>query len=502
MYLETLFPLFFVEQKVGWSAIPGAIPTQFRIREVQRRSVEYLLDFDTHDIELRRQNIEMNMNSVRAEWTKIFDATAAMASISGLRILGLPMHPSAFLEDVTQAYLEVFENGEWQRLQSCITSLSDRIEKLTHESVPDVESVSDDIYSEIEDISQQITVLNTERTTLYRNRQAERTQYEATQLRIMQIDEDLQKNKDALKLQNFGSTLSRRLNPSHCPTCDQPIDQSLLPQGSIGSVMSLDDNIDFLDAQRKALRRLLVRSDTVIKDISLEMIKIAEDVRKLSGRLRALKADLIAPSESASSAFIEQRLRLEQRLIQLRDVQARFDEKITHMCDQVLIWRGYLAEQKNLPSDKLSDADRSKIRLLESSIRSQLSRYGFITFPPKDLTVSEDSYRPEKEGFEIGFELSASDSIRLKWAYQLGLLDVSSKAQTNHPHLVVFDEPRQQEAAETSVAGLLVEAARMSQSGAQIIIATSENFSNITSVLEKIPCQICSFSGRMIGPVN
>ena len=39
LYVETLFPLFFVEQKVGWTAIPGAIPTQFRIREVHRRSV-------------------------------------------------------------------------------------------------------------------------------------------------------------------------------------------------------------------------------------------------------------------------------------------------------------------------------------------------------------------------------------------------------------------------------------------------------------------------------
>ena len=30
LYLETIFPLFWVEQKVGWSAIPAAIPTYFR----------------------------------------------------------------------------------------------------------------------------------------------------------------------------------------------------------------------------------------------------------------------------------------------------------------------------------------------------------------------------------------------------------------------------------------------------------------------------------------
>jgi hypothetical protein len=31
LYLETVFPLFWVEQKVGWSAIPAAIPTYLRI---------------------------------------------------------------------------------------------------------------------------------------------------------------------------------------------------------------------------------------------------------------------------------------------------------------------------------------------------------------------------------------------------------------------------------------------------------------------------------------
>ena len=37
----------------------------------------------------------------------------------------------------------------------------------------------------------------------------------------------------------------------------------------------------------------------------------------------------------------------------------------------------------------------------------------------------------------------------------------------NHPARAVFDEPRQQEAAVTSVAGLLVEAARVAKSEPQ-----------------------------------
>ena len=111
------------------------------------------------------------------------------------------------------------------------------------------------------------------------------------------------------------------------------------------------------------------------------------------------------------------------------------------------------------------------------------------------------SYRPEKEGFEIGFELSASDSIRLKWAYQLGLLDVSHRSATNHPGLVVFDEPRQQEAAETSVAGLLAEASRIAADGAQVLIATSEDLAKVRGFLKDVACELIVFDGKMIAPI-
>ena len=116
--------------------------------------------------------------------------------------------------------------------------------------------------------------------------------------------------------------------------------------------------------------------------------------------------------------------------------------------------------------------------------------------------MSRDSYRPEKEGFEIGFELSASDSVRLKWAYQLGLLDVAQATATNHPGLVVFDEPRQQEAAEASVAGLLAEASRIADNQSQILIATSEDLAKVRGFVSGIDCQLLVFEGKMIAPIS
>lgn len=142
-------------------------------------------------------------------------------------------------------------------------------------------------------------------------------------------------------------------------------------------------------------------------------------------------------------------------------------------------WAALLKEKSDLPGDLLSPSDKSKLNQFEGSIRTQLGAYQFNTTNPTAPTVSADTYRPEKEGFEIDFELSASDTIRLKWAYQLGLLDVVMTSATNHPRLLVMDEPRQQEAAEVSVAGLFSEAALVASDGAQILIATGERLASV-----------------------
>lgn len=50
LYLETIFPLLYVEQKLGWGRIPARYPTWFGIRDVGRRTVEFLLGLDAYAI--------------------------------------------------------------------------------------------------------------------------------------------------------------------------------------------------------------------------------------------------------------------------------------------------------------------------------------------------------------------------------------------------------------------------------------------------------------------
>jgi hypothetical protein len=108
--------------------------------------------------------------------------------------------------------------------------------------------------------------------------------------------------------------------------------------------------------------------------------------------------------------------------------------------------------------------------------------------------VSEN-FRVEKEGFEIGFQASASDTIRLKWAYQLGLLEVARTRSTHHTGLVIFDEPRQQEASKTSFRSLLERASRSGEYNQQVFFATSEDQNELEADLAGLRCNFIVING-------
>ena len=77
LYMETVFPLLFVEQKHGWSGIQARMPLHYRIREVGRRAVEFVLDLDAY--QTRCVGWKLNRNFV------LFSPTGPMHSTGSNR---------------------------------------------------------------------------------------------------------------------------------------------------------------------------------------------------------------------------------------------------------------------------------------------------------------------------------------------------------------------------------------------------------------------------------
>ena len=87
-----------------------------------------------------------------------------------------------------------------------------------------------------------------------------------------------------------------------------------------------------------------------------------------------------------------------------------------------------------------------KIALLKKRFIENLKRYSYSSlssFDGIDISITS-SLLPTIDGFDMKFDSSASDGIRVIWAFTMALLQVSIEKEGNHPGIIIFDEPAQQ----------------------------------------------------------
>jgi hypothetical protein len=478
--------------------MPAAFPHYFQIRDVARRAVEFILALDTHEIELKKQRLDLELAASNAAWAAKRDDLLALASTVNARVEGLPSAPTLSAAAIARSYLLSSDGTTWRPLEEVATSLRDRISELAHAQMPTVSDIVSEAEQEVEGLMALVADRNAKRSAIFRARQSEISQRASIGRRLAALEEDLQKNLDAQKLRNLGSAISETFAPDHCPTCTQPIADTLLAQRAGAAIMPVEQNIEYIRAQRGIFQRLSKQTDAAIEELERQLIAATSEVNESSSRLRALKNDLVAASGAPSIAALEERIPAEARLSGLEDALQHFEQTKLSLVALAEHHARLLAERSELPRDRLTEKDNATLVLMGELIREQAGSYGFSTFPPSELDISYESYRPEREGFEIGFEMSASDTIRLKWAYQLGLLEVARTAETHHAGLVIFDEPQQQKTARISFKKLLDRAATARKFGQQVIFATSEDRDELEAFLLGVNCNFIAFDTPIV----
>ncbi|MGC2778019.1 MAG: hypothetical protein WA418_20520 [Bradyrhizobium sp.] len=501
LYLETVFPLFWVEQKFGWSAIPAAIPTYMRIKEVQKRAVEFLLDLEVHDLELRRERLEESIASNAKEWSVKCEELERTVQRSAGRVVALSKKPLADPDALSRAHIEIAEADKWVVLSDVLSRYRISVAAIASAVVPDVEAQSGEVSEKLKSISARVDELNVQRINLHGIQQLKVADIGSLQRRIKTLNDDLIKNLDVQKLQRY-SGVAATLMPDRCPTCEQALLDTLLSQEAFAAIMPIGDNIEYIRSQKKMFEDILAREEEEAAIRSDQLAAIGAELAEHYAQIRLLRSELIAPGSNPSASVIEERIRGEAKIRELEALQSVFDESVDRLRVLQEVYLRLLDERERIPSDKLSAGDREKLRLLTELLQSQATEFGFSTFSPKELSISEDSYRPEKEGFEIGFETSASDAIRLKWAYQLSLLELACVKKTNHPNILLFDEPRQQSSSKVSFESLLNRASDAKKNNQQIVFSTSEDIETLQRIIDRIDCTRVIFAGYILQKIE
>ncbi|NKK64640.1 hypothetical protein GFL88_14100 [Rhizobium leguminosarum bv. viciae] len=501
LYLETVFPLFWVEQKSGWSSIPAAIPTYFRIREVHKRAVEFIAGLEAYEIERKREQLNQRINVLTSRWETNWHDLSQLLNRSASRIEALGTKPIVDLNAITKAFVSVATQGGWTPLDEHLRSLKSELDTISQAEVPVVSDNVPAIEAKLAEVISHAESLNVQRLSLNGVRQVKLADVDALTRRIQTLREDLQKNQDVQKLQRF-SGVQWSLSPDRCPTCEQGLQDTLLSQNALASIMPIEDNISYIKSEIRMFEDILRREEEENREREGLLSQLNRDLSEAYTAIRTLRADLVAPATSVSASAIEARILIERKIRDFSDLQSLFDDAVNSFNALSEQYMTLLQQRSVLPDDELSDSDKAKLNRLSELLRAQARQFGFKTFEPDDLAISQDTYRPEVEGFEIGFETSASDAIRLKWAYQLGLLELAASYSTKHPGVLVFDEPRQQSSSKVSFEQLLRRAATSKGRGQQVIFSTSEDLSILEPIIGEIDCTKIILKGHVLQPIS
>jgi hypothetical protein len=487
LYLEVLFPLFYVEQKFGWSGVAPRIPTHYRIRDPLQRAVEYVLGLSTLERIRALEALKEEEATIAAEWTAAVERLRAAASLENLRLI-LPDVKPVGVGQRQQAVLEASEGERWVPLdiveahwQERLSAIGDQVNTAgervgrSRDELATAEAQVRKLGAIVRDLREQLAISGADQ--------------DALAARLAGVEEDKRRLTDVQRIRRLGGELDLPLiAEGRCPTCQQELDGRDVASGTVSSI---EENIALLDAERVTL--LSMQAAAAERSARLEeSVGAAEaDLAAARDQVRLLRDELVGPSNAPSLSQVQERLTFESRLRgaeAVKDVCVAVEhelEELSIRLDDVRARRATLGEAA------ANSTDARILAAFRSSFQQQIAAYGLRSVPPDEVTIDERTLLPVNDGFELSFDValgfSASDTIRTKWAYHTALFETASTQEHGrHLGLMVLDEPRQQETDHRSLAAFLDRLNNDNGLG-QVLYATSEEPEVLGQLLKGIP---------------
>ena len=509
LYLETLWPLFFVEQKRGWSAIQGPLPTFLGIQDLSRRVMEFVLQLDIGEARRRYSELRGEIAQIEQRWRdKRRDIVDSNRSL--VRVAGLPQTPTIEFSQKPEVGVSVYFEERWISVDDIVLESKRRREQIEATELKDAESAQPELQRKLREMEERESELSAINTMLRQEHQVIVSERGSLDRRIKVMETDLRRNLDTQKLHSLGSTVMLVVTEKNCPTCHQSLDQELLPDETF-PVMAVDENIAFIRSQLDMYRSIKEVNEANSQEMGTKFESIRSELIDVRNSIRAIKDDLVRPSSTLAWSEIEEIVRLESRADQLAILQEEIDSAVDEFQNLAKMWTELTSELKQIRTEEMSTLDRNKKNHFQNSIQRFLESFGFRSFSPQEIELANDDYRlhavrdvdgEERIEKNLGFEASASDGIRLKWAYYLALYGVAQRYPTNHLGIVMFDEPGQQQMKDVDFTAFLIQAAETVSDQGQIIVSTSEAIGHVRDSLRDSQVTIRDFDGFMIRPVS
>lgn len=488
LYLECILPLFYAEQMNGWSRLQATTPRFFQIRNVEKRAVEFLLKLDVTKAEFERQRLVLDEEVVERDWAAARREILALAEGEAAVVQNLPREPVPEWPPEIAPTIAVPAGELWVSITDAIAADRRSLLDLEQSAIPLAAQVTQEASAAVRETMNEIARTESFVDQISGLVEIDSSELDSIDTRLSALSEDLTKNQDVARLKEYGSP-PPAVSSGVCPTCHQAVADSLLPQGVGRAPMAIEDNIEFIKAQKHTFEKMRGNVQRVLEAKSRQRDAAMAQLEELRGRLQSLRQTLNEDGRQPSIDAVRQRVVIGERIGRREGLQERFLSRMADFRNLSEAWDRLVARRNALRHAGYSNADRAKLGKLERLLVEQETDYGFTSFPPNLLKIALDDYHPTRDGFDLVYDVSASDNVRTIVAYLVALLEVGRGQPdwTNHPGILILDEPRQQSLRLSSFRAVFARACTAKSFGQQIIIATSESAENIRQILSELP---------------
>lgn len=501
LYLEVLLPLFYVEQKYGWSGLAPRIPTHYRIRSAYRRAAEFVLGLRSLERIKETDELKVALSTAQEGWRVETTELEQRIAEQGWRFGRPTQELVSSADELDSLPIEVRRGDEWVPLERELTDWKQELDRLrslpiasageraelTRQELARAEKALVSASASLRAEQELLSALESDVATLKKRQQT--------------LDLDRIRLIDIRKLSRLGSEISAHsLETNQCPTCEQNLDASRV---SSGIVMDVDANLTLIDAERTTVSSLISSEERRRAHSSSVVEALAAQVYSTRQTVRTMKDELSGTSAAPSASAIRRQIELETRIRTAEASLAATYSLLASLAGRALSIQRLRDRLRLLQSGEADVEDGRTIGRFRREFTRALAAFGLRSLPPDEVTIGEESLLPEHDGFELTFDIhhgmSASDAIRTKWAYYVGLSRTCHSSERSQDFgFLIMDEPRQQEARLESVRALYTALADLG-THSQIIVASSASSTELDGLLSGLAVnRITASTPRML----
>ena len=512
LYLQTIFAALAIEQKRGWTDYIANIPF-YGIRDARTLVTQYLLGLSIFETNVLRSRLDGDAVAIDLDWRTYSDGLRREVATAGVVVEGIQGRPNSLFDPSLVRFVKQLDGvsvpvSEYViQLRHEYAALTKQAEGYSRSSGADALKVLDATSEEL----QHLSVLHERASASLTLHRASLQEYETL---LKETNEDLERNKTAVKLRDLGAQHAVELATGACPTCHQYVNDTLLSSVISGPQMDLQTNIEYLDSQRRMLQRQILGMREAVRQCEVNVADIANRVAAKHDYRNALRGD-VSNGASESRAIVRRQLQIELEVAAIEKLEIQVASHLARLKEVSVRLAKNQEARRNLPKDTYTQSDLARISLFQKMFRANAGSFGYESATISEIEISADNLTPILSQIElreiikkvpnadIKADSSASDFVRLIWSYLLALYQTSAQPSTkgNHPGVLLFDEPGQHSMRSGSQHALLQ--LLSGETSLQSIIAASfdENESVFKEATDGLQYKLIEWDGKLLRPL-